>query len=117
MEDNLGEKRRSMKARCFVVGRIESQNFDLTKQMRLHRRSRHEIIADILETAKEGVIRARIMDKAKLSSTQFDDYLQFLVERGFLENFPIPRKGRMMFVWKTTKKGTRFLEIFRILES
>ena len=57
------------------------------------RRDRHEIVAEILETAIGGAIKTHIMYKAKLSYNQLNDYLTSLVESGLLENHTIIRKG------------------------
>jgi predicted transcriptional regulator len=73
------------------------------------RRDRHEIMAEILDTAKEAKIKTHIMYKAKLSYAQLYEYLDLLVEEGFLENVPIRRKKQILTMYKTTQKGMEFL--------
>ena len=48
------------------------------------RRDRHEIVAEILKTAREGRIKTHIMYKAKLSYSQINTYLKLLVGNGVL---------------------------------
>jgi len=74
------------------------------------RRDRHDIVAEILKTARGGKIKTHIMYKAKLSYSQINEYLTLLVEKGFLENMTIKRKRQVITVYKTTDKGMEFLD-------
>jgi len=74
------------------------------------RRDRHDIVAEILKTAREGKIKTHIMYKAKLSYSQINTYLQLLVEKGFLENNTIVRKKQTITVYRTTPKGIHFID-------
>jgi len=119
---NRGESM-SAKPRCFDLEGLSSQDSDLWKcseasvvKMRAHRRDRHEILAEILETARGGLIKTHIMYKAKLSYDQLNCYLILLLQKGFVENAIIKRKSRTTLVWRTTEKGIRFLEDFRLLK-
>jgi len=78
----------------------------------VRRRDRHDIIAEILKTAKEGKIKTHIMYKAKLSYAQINEYIPTLVANGFLENITLKRKGSYKKMFKTTMKGVRFIENF-----
>jgi predicted transcriptional regulator len=49
------------------------------------RRDRHDIVAEILETAKGGVIKTHVLYKAKLSYAQLSEYIRMLLRKGFLE--------------------------------
>jgi predicted transcriptional regulator len=71
------------------------------------RRDRHDIVVDILKTARGGVKRTNLMHKAKLSHTQLKLYLYVLNENGLLES----NNGLV----KTTTKGTQFVKIFESL--
>ena len=73
------------------------------------RRDRHEIIAEILDTTKEAKIKTHIMYKAKLSYAQLYEYLDLLVEQGFLENMTIKRNKQILTMYRTTQKGMEFL--------
>ena len=79
------------------------------------RRDRHDIIAEILRTAKEGKIKTHIMYRAKLSYAQINEYIPALVEGGFLENTTIRHRKYQKKVYKTTPKGIKFLENFETI--
>ncbi len=74
------------------------------------RRDRHDIVAEILRTARGGKIKTHIMYRAKLSYSQINEYLDLLVEKGFLENMTVKRKRQMVTMYRTTKKGIEFLD-------
>jgi len=80
------------------------------------RRDRHDIIAEILKTAVNGRIKTHIMYKAKLSYSQINEYLPFLVERGFLENAKVTRTGKHTTMYRTTQKGLQFLKSLRSID-
>jgi predicted transcriptional regulator len=79
------------------------------------RRDRHDIIAEILRTAKEGKIKTHIMYKAKLSYAQISEYIPTLVEGGFLENTMIRHRRYQKRVFRTTPKGLKFLDNFETI--
>lgn len=74
------------------------------------RRDRHDIVTEILKTAREGKIKTHIMYKAKLSYSQINTYLQLLVDKGFLENNTVVRKKQSITIYRTTPKGVHFIE-------
>jgi len=74
------------------------------------RRDRHDIVTEILKTAREGKIKTHIMYKAKLSYSQINTYLQLLVDKGFLENNTVVRKKQTITIYRTTPKGVYFIE-------
>lgn len=74
------------------------------------RRDRHDIVAEILETARGGAIKTHIMYKAKLSYGQVCEYLPLLIEKGFLEDCPVGKHRQTKHLLKTTEQGERFLE-------
>ncbi len=74
------------------------------------RRDRHDIVAEILRTARGGKIKTHIMYRAKLSYSQINEYLDLLVEKGFLENMTVKRKRQIVTMYRTTKKGIEFLD-------
>lgn len=73
------------------------------------RRDRHDIVAEILRTARRGGIKTHIMYKAKLSYSQINGYLQVLVDKGFLENMTISRNRHSVTVYRTTPKGLLYI--------
>ncbi len=82
----------------------------MTIELNNKRRDRHDIVAEILKTAREGRIKTHIMYKAKLSYSQINSYLQLLIEKGFLENKTIRRKRQIVTVYRTTPKGVKYID-------
>ena len=72
-------------------------------------RSRVDIIAAILEIAKEGSIKTRIMFGAALSFTQLKEYTNFLIDQGLMER---SEAG----LHRTTEKGLKFLHMYREID-
>ena len=66
------------------------------------RRSRFEIMANILGVAVYGAKKTNIMYKANLSFTQLNEYLKILVNANLLE-----KNGS---IYSTTQKGKFFYE-------
>ena len=73
------------------------------------RRDKLYIIAEILEIAKDGVLKTQIMYRANLSFTQLNDYLKFMLKNALLEKVLLNDKE----VYKTTEKGMNFLQRYR----
>ncbi len=87
--------------------KLISENFEEDTQSNLvHRRDRHDIIAEILKTARQGMKKTYIMYRARLSHSQLKQYLELLNRNGMI----IHDDG----VYKTTPKGLTFV---RELES
>jgi len=80
------------------------------------RRDRHDIVGEILETARGGVIKTHIMYKAKLSYGQVSEYIPMLVEKGFLENVRVKTQRQVKNLLKTTELGEKFLENLRSVD-
>jgi predicted transcriptional regulator len=74
-------------------------------------RSRVDIMAAILEIAKEGSIKTRIMFGASLSFTQLKEYTNFLIEQGLME-----RSEEATGLHRTTEKGLKFLHRYREID-
>ena len=70
-------------------------------------RSSFEIIAEILETAKNGAKKTRIMYSCGLSFRFVQKYLDLLLETGLLS---------LGDTYKTTAKGMAFLHRYQRLE-
>ncbi len=85
--------------------RLSSEGFRREKTSEpLQRRDRHDIIAEILKTAKRGEKKTYIMYKARLSHSQLKLYLELLNRNGMILN----DDG----VYKTTPKGLDFIREF-----
>ncbi|MCW4008234.1 MAG: winged helix-turn-helix domain-containing protein [Candidatus Bathyarchaeota archaeon] len=70
------------------------------------RRDKLNIIAEILEIAKEGTLKTQIMYKANLSFTQLNEYLRFMLKNELLKK--LSDKGKT--VYAATPKGLDFLQ-------
>jgi len=73
------------------------------------RRSRLEIIADILEKAKYGARKTNIVYGANLNFNQFKKYGRDLVDKGLLKNSTL--NGYTLY--KTTESGLEVLKNFK----
>jgi predicted transcriptional regulator len=71
----------------------------------------------INDSGTEGVSKTSIMYKSFLSYAQLKEYLSLLVEKGLIVEFPKIGSNNKKFVYKTTEKGLRFLQISREIES
>ena len=87
----------------------------MTIELNGKRRDRHDIVTEILKTAREGKIKTHIMYKAKLSYSQINTYLQMLVDKGFLENNTVVRKKQTITLYKTTPKGVHLIENIEVV--
>jgi predicted transcriptional regulator len=72
------------------------------------RRGRLSIIADILDVAKRGALKTRIMYGASMSFAQLNEYLSFLLDANLLKVVDNPNKS----LYKTTKKGLQYLQSY-----
>lgn len=76
-----------------------------------NRRSRIEIISNIIYLAQNGESGFKIREKAKLNSKQVKSYLEELTELGLIET--INKNGRKVYI--TSQIGTQFLKQYYIL--
>jgi predicted transcriptional regulator len=75
------------------------------------RRDKLYIIAEVLDIAKDGVLKTQIMYRANLSFTQLNDYLEFMLKVNLIEK--IVEKDKE--IYKATPKGLDFLQRYREL--
>jgi len=73
------------------------------------RRDKLYIIAEVLEIAKEGILKTQIMYRANLSFTQLNSYLRFMLKINLLKK--LVRNDKEFY--KTTDKGLEFLQRYR----
>jgi predicted transcriptional regulator len=73
-------------------------------------RGRTAIVATILEAARDGSTKTRIMYKSYLSHDQLKEYLSVLVKNGLLEYRPAEHE------YKTTEKGMKFQRLYQQLD-
>lgn len=70
------------------------------------RRGRHDIVMEILKSARNGSKKTSIMYKANLSYTQLEHYLSALKKANFLTEEST--------IWRTTEKGLHAIEACNI---
>lgn len=75
------------------------------------RRSRSEVIVDILNEALNGANKTRIMYRANLNFVRFNFYLQELMDKGLVEKVKTNPTGFIFY--KTTMMGREFLDVLR----
>ncbi|MCS7115733.1 MAG: winged helix-turn-helix domain-containing protein [Nitrososphaerota archaeon] len=73
------------------------------------RRDKLYIIAEILEIARDGVLKTQIMYRANLSFTQLNDYLKFMLKVNLVDRIVDNAKE----IYKATPKGLEFLQRYR----
>jgi len=67
------------------------------------------VIADVLGTAREGSLKTHIIYRANLSVAQLNNHLSFLLDANFLDTVGNPKRP----IYKTTKKGLRYLQSYK----
>ena len=77
------------------------------------RRSRTEVIVDILGEALRGANKTRIMYRANLNFLRFDRYFGRLLEAGLVEVVDNPGEEFGGVVYRTTERGRELLETLR----
>lgn len=77
------------------------------------RRSKHNIIAEVLDVSRSGIIKTHIMYRAKLSYVQLNEYIRLLLDNNFLEMVTLKVDNKNKRGYKTTDKGLQYLENFK----
>jgi len=77
-----------------------------------NKRSESEIIAQILDSANEGMKKTHLLYNTNISYSNFIKYFDFLIDKNFLEE----RNGNPVGkVYYTTQKGKQFLKDINIV--
>ena len=75
------------------------------------RRSEIEIIGDILDLSKNGAKKTEILYQGNMNFLQLQNYLDFLIEKNFVEEGTIVNEnGTSSKIYVTTEKGNDLLE-------
>ena len=82
----------------------------LTNKKDMKYRSRTEIVTMILEIARQGTSKTKIMYKAYLSYSQLTQYMSFLIENNLIER----KLGSELYT--LTEKGSRLLLVYKELD-
>ncbi|MEM1563257.1 MAG: winged helix-turn-helix domain-containing protein [Candidatus Bathyarchaeia archaeon] len=80
--------------------------------MEKRRRSRVEVIVEILSEALDGANKTRLMYRCNLNFGRFNRYLKELLEAGLLERVTSNPES-LMVLYRTTEKGRELLKILR----
>jgi len=75
------------------------------------RRSRTELIIDILSEASGGANKTRIMYRANLNFLRFNRYFGELLDAGLVEVVDNPGSKSGVIVYRTTEKGRELLKV------
>jgi predicted transcriptional regulator len=75
------------------------------------KRSKDQIIAQILTTCREGASKTKVVYQVNLNFKTINPHLYLLIEKGLLEVI----QGKFI-LYKTTTKGERALECLREIE-
>ncbi len=87
----------------------------MAKKSLVLQRSRWDIMATVLETAKNPESKTHVMYRANLSFRQLERYLELLLEKGFLKaSEGTHSRASRLFV--TTDRGHSFLAAYHRLE-
>ncbi len=78
-------------------------------------RNRIEIVANILDIARNGALKTHLMYKANLSYMVVTQYLGFLIRSGLIEEVFSEEGPTKMY--KTTPKGFQYMEVYDSLQS
>ncbi|MFW5991510.1 MAG: winged helix-turn-helix domain-containing protein [Candidatus Nanoarchaeia archaeon] len=81
----------------------------------MKKRERTEIIYDILKSIQDNSGKAkptRILYKSNLSSQMLNDYLEFLIEKGFITKTE-EKKGKF---YEISSKGHKYIEDFKYIQ-
>ena len=81
---------------------------------RLSRRSRIQVIIDILTEASEGANKTRIMYRANLNFLRFKRYLSELLDKGLIIEVNNPGSGKVTY--EITEEGKALLEVLKKAE-
>jgi len=88
---------------------FESLRSDALKSSK-NRRGQVEIIADILSAARDGALKTQIVYKANLNFARVKSYLDYLEEKGLLENsgpiYTLTERGKKFLLDYQTMKET-----------
>jgi len=80
----------------------------------LGRRSRTQVIIDILTEASEGANKTKIMYRANLNFLRFKRYLSELLVRGLIAEVSNPGSDKVMY--RITDEGKALLEVLKKAE-
>jgi len=81
--------------------------------MHLRRRSRAEVIVDILSESMKGANKTRIMYRANLNFLRFERYFGELLSKGLIVVVDNPGFEGGGVIYQTTEKGRTLLDMLK----
>jgi predicted transcriptional regulator len=75
------------------------------------KRSRSELVSDILSEALSGANKTRLMYRCNMSFVRFNRYLRELLDAGLIER--VGANPGIVVLFKTTDKGRELLQVLR----
>lgn len=91
---------------------LTNPSTDINKVFGRRRRDKFTIITEILEIAKERLVKTHIMNRADLNSTQLNDYLRFMLKKNLLQKTPQDDKE----MYQATAEGINLLSGYSRLQ-
>jgi len=88
------------------------RSFKVRRRLGDSRRSSLDVIADILDTSRDGVKKTHLMYHCNMSFTQLERYLNLILKTRLVV---IEDDGPKLF-FKTSGKGRRFLKSYQSLK-
>jgi len=85
---------------------------DAKDDVKYKRRSRLNIISEILDAAIEGAVKTRIMYQVSVNFVQFNEYVKFLLKAKLIN----VARHKKRTIYKTTGKGRLLLHKFKEAE-
>ena len=86
---------------------------------KLMRKGKLDIIANMLTATEKDALKGHIIDTCHLSSKQFNEYMEILLENGLIDAFPAVNlrhisgaKNRRRKIFHITQTGKQFLKLY-----
>ena len=79
----------------------------------MSRRTRAEVILNILTLASEGITKTRLMYYCNMNFMNFNRYLNELLNAGLIQELEANNPEKRIRKYKTTEKGMQLAEILR----
>ena len=95
---------------CYLLLLFVFESWDEMERAR-RRRSRIEVICDILSEALGGANKTRLMYHYNLNFMRFNRYLQELLDAGLLERVGSNPEGIVLYI--TSDKGRELIRVLR----
>jgi predicted transcriptional regulator len=92
---------------------LSEHKLDPKKQIFFRNRNRLEIVAELLDNAKNEAPKMRIIYAARISHRLGSTYIDHLLRERLLEEFFVEKNRR---VYRVSQQGIKFLELYESLK-